>query len=1801
MHVDITNTATTVAGDYTVTGDNYSNGVLTLPTSSDTPNDAATLTVTAMDGAIVSGEGIVLTLRERGNSFPPGWELGRTELAVRFIDSEASQTIGFAQTASSAFEGDSHKIEFDVTGYVVPSEGFSLEDMGITGALTDAEYNSSDLVDDLDVTVLPGVNAGDKPHFAVSIKRDGGNTAYEPAETVTFTLPDSLEGGFSAGANTSHTLTIEASNNIAYFDSERGNLHHQGTALESDTSIDAIVTLFEYAAPPGGLPLTLRLTDRSSSPITGTLSSPASLSPDVLTEQVDEVEFMVPEGMLTHRVPIYIRDNATVGDNDLVYFSIFQGNGFPSGWGRVNVDADIYTLTVVDDDATGTFVRFSSREGSVTESSTGPSVVSTNITIDPVPTAETVIPVTFSGNAASYTIVSDPADALSTTDDTTGTITFDANQGSVELTLTVQEDDNTVSDTIRVQIDETDTNFPEGYATAGSGTWAVEVADKGPDTIGWLGYRYPSNVPGLIGDLIVLEELTFDINENDTRDNFSLFVVLKDGDGTIYSADPRGGGTTPHDNRYQEPGSINPPLTFLAKLTGSAYEDGLISIFHPDNLLDGSPRSISSTQGAALVGSASIGGMPLSGFNFLSIRDGDPELTETLILTLTEDETTMLPEGWEFESGRTVLTINILPNDNTIALASGSTSSAEEYADGETGTDATIELDVNLPPEAGTDVILTVEPKSGGTAVAGDYTITGDGYSPPATAGGIGLWTLPSGVANPTLTVKAVDDTIDDDDEFVTFAISLADTSVGWSVVTDDGILEHRVDFVDNDDETTAPTGTVGFADDESDANEVDGGTTINVPVMSSAVPLSAFDLTINVDSSADDAATQGTGGDFTVPANLSISSSGRTNFVVTILDDDVAELGETIVLQIPSTSNGLPEGFSLDTANAQHTVTILPSDNTVGFASTASATISENEGTTSATVSVDIGQQIPSNETARVTLTESERFTVSPGPGTAYLNGVLTLPSSQSTATFTITAVDNDDIEDNVDLTITMGAHTLPDGWSVDADNDDFALTITDDEITQRRAVSFSRSTSPVLTQDGSNGQVNVTISPAPAAETTIPISVTGDSDAFTLSATAPTGATWNGSMLTFPAGEGTVTLTIDPQEDTDIDSDRIIATLNNLPPGHDIGEHATWTVDIAEGAVGFGSSSVSNANEGERVNFTLEFSSALPAAATLTLGVSGVADTSNYTLLRISPSGASLSGNTLTVPAGTSTVTLSINIPQDTDTNRETVVVEVTDITAPRGWSVGSSSTHEISVADDDSAVGFVLPASTTRAPGGSTPVEHFVEITLPTSPAADVSLTITTGGTASYGATSEWFSRTTLPIVFTAGAKGAELTKRYEVRVSSLSGSGSKTATLTLSDVEGSLTAGGNSFTLSSPNNLHTVTINPPATIGFAGTASEAAEGTSDTSFNVPVAVSEAPDSAIDLVVNVTNSAASDAATQGEEGDFTVPATLSVSTSGETNLVVEILEDDFAEYDEDIVLEIASPDDGLPPSFSFTSNTSHTVTISANENTVGFASDAEDMLEESNNTTGIDVEIEVDLPALADITLNIAPTGTAVLNEDYTISGSGISGTSLRIIAGQSSGTITLTSVDDEVIEEHESIDFMISGNLPEGWMFGTATHRVTLVDNDVRIVSLSHDQTDADITHRHTVRMTIQMSAAVEEDVTLNITLGGKTSEYVDVWTIRYNSVPAREMPPATFAGGTLCGSKSSLMCQVTLSEGQTFVDLNLVVFGGTHTGSDPTIAGVTIALASGHPSNVRLGDSSSATFTVTERCGAVSCN
>ena len=443
--------------------------------------------------------------------------------------------------------------------------------------------------------------------------------------------------------------------------------------------------------------------------------------------------------------------------------------------------------------------------------------------------------------------------------------------------------------------------------------------------------------------------------------------------------------------------------------------------------------------------------------------------------------------------------------------------------------------------------------------------------------------------------------------------------------------------------------------------------------------------------------------------------------------------------------------------------------------------------------------------------------------------------------------------------------------------------------------------------------------------------------------------------------------------------------------------------------------------------------------------------------------------------IPAGVTRFDIEANIAMTTE--REVREFIDFQIEVPEEYSdlLRGSVVERVAIEAHGNEIGFATDAVATLAEDNEmTGVEVSVSIDRP-SP-APITLNVATSGTATVN---EDYRINTTTLRIPANASSASLTLWG---INNNRGEGSKSIVLTIS---GNLPEG---WTIT--DDEHTVTLqDDDLSIFFTGATTSRVDepGTgSNADVTVTVGITQAPTA--DITVRVAAGGTGETATPGSSMDYTFTGmdfTFPADSTAPQTATFSVHPDNVAEEDEFIVLTIA--DDTTTNSSreregsGFSLGNPHTVTIPANDNTVALASDAV-ALAEGNGTTA-EVTVNVNRPAPVDITLNVSAesTSTATEGTDYTISTP-----SLRIPAGRSSGMIRLTGRDDNMGEGNEFIDLRISvdGTLPPGWMLGTATHHVTLQDDDLSIFIASAtptevaepDNGDGDVTRMITVGIT-----------------------------------------------------------------------------------------------------------------------------
>ncbi|MCY4052316.1 MAG: inverse autotransporter beta domain-containing protein, partial [Hyphomicrobiales bacterium] len=484
----------------------------------------------------------------------------------------------------------------------------------------------------------------------------------------------------------------------------------------------------------------------------------------------------------------------------------------------------------------------------------------------------------------------------------------------------------------------------------------------------------------------------------------------------------------------------------------------------------------------------------------------------------------------------------------------------------------------------------------------------------------------------------------------------------------------------------------------------------------------------------------------------------------------------------------------------------------------------------------------------------------------------------------------------------------------------------------------------------------------------------------------------------------------------------------------------------------------------EATSFDITLRIEQPLPAGTNASVALSaaheGGATSSDYEFVPPADSSANgtISGNTWTLPTEQREARLQIRAVDDgEDDDDESVTFTLADLTGATGWSLGSAITQTVTITDNDEAdsaagprtksaiiwgdiftpggdidetIRIIVNENTVQfASGASTVAEdvvggrHFVRVAVD-RPTQEVTLRITaSGGSASDGSD--------YSVDFDSNASVDASSGTVEIPVTivndEIAGEGDETIELTIDAREGDLP---NRWRIGS-RTTHTVTItdDDEGVIGFVETGSrvdsEPANGTS--THNVALAVSKLPASPFNLVINGAGGGGGARFGSNANDDANAAPTVTVSSatvSGTTlNIPVTIRADSDSEIDETIVLTIPPNGNGLPASgFSLGANTQHTITIPANDNTIGFASSSDDSLDESDTaaTATVTIEIEQQLQTSSVAGIVVAQSST-VVDSDYSITGTGYDSDTgiLTLPANTSSVDLTVTVVDDDVV--------------------------------------------------------------------------------------------------------------------------------------------------------------------------------------
>ncbi len=1120
-----------------------------------------------------------------------------------------------------------------------------------------------------------------------------------------------------------------------------------------------------------------------------------------------------------------------------------------------------------------------------------------------------------------------------------------------------------------------------------------------------------------------------------------------------------------------------------------------------------------------------------SDFTALSLTVVVPANTSTATITIPVLQDTIV------EGGETVIVNLTAATSNASITAAGSATNT--ITDNDTGS---LVIDDVTIGEAGGNATFTVT-LTGVTQSA--FTVTYASSNVSATAGSdytaVGPTTLNftgTPTASPqtqTFTVPITDDGLVEGSETATLTLSgLSNTFGGQLSITD---ATGTLSITDNDTATVSVTASVNG----------DEGPPTDASITVTQTAAASVDTVITLACAGGTAVGGGT--DYTCPASVTITAG--TTFTVapiTINDDVIVEAAETFTATIgpitasdPQVTLGAPASANLSIADDDTaTVSIAagtngsePGPSNVTFTVTQSAVASVDTvipvtyggGAASgvdytagpATVTVLAGTTGP----VTITLPVIDDLVVE---GTETLTATLGVPTS-GLATLG-TALASRDIADDDTATVAIALSAGGDGTEPGADDGEFTVTMSatsstpttvsytlgagtatsgadfaalpgsviipansltaviavdvlDDAIvepietvivdltpaTSNTAIIAAGSATANITSDDTatvsialsaggdgaepgadDGEFTVTMSAMSSTPTTV---------SYTLGAgTATSGADFAalpGSVI-IPANSLTAMIAVDVLDDLIVEgAETVIVDLTPATSNASITAAGSATVSIADDDT----STVSIAN-------TTNGTEAGPANGTMTVTMtnqSSTATTVSYTL----GAGTATSGTdftalplTVVVPALTSSATITIPVLDDVIVEGgETVIVNLTAATSNAAITAAGSATNTI--ADDD--LSNVTIANITDAAEPAT--DGVIRLTLSNPSATATTVTYTAAGSATAGTDYTALAGTAL-IPALATTFDIAVTVIDDVIVE-----GSETVDVTVTNVTGPVTLGA---TLNALNTIADDDLSNVTVANITDAAEPATNGVIRLTLSNPSAT------ATTVTYTVAGSATAGTDYTALAGTANIPA---LSTS--FDIAVAVIDDVVVEGSETVDVTVTNVTG--PVTLGATLNALNTIADNDNA-TVSIANTVNG--DEAGAASGT-LTVTQTLASATDTVIALAYGGSATNATDYGRPAS------VTIPAGLLSATITLTVVDDALVEGAETVDVTISitSGLVAAGAPAIATN--TIADNDVADVSISNTLDGAEPATNGS--LTVSQTAVSVSDTVVSYTIAG----------------------------------------------------------------------------------------------------------
>ncbi len=651
-------------------------------------------------------------------------------------------------------------------------------------------------------------------------------------------------------------------------------------------------------------------------------------------------------------------------------------------------------------------------------------------------------------------------------------------------------------------------------------------------------------------------------------------------------------------------------------------------------------------------------------------------------------------------------------------------------------------------------------------------------------------------------------------------------------------------------------------------------------------------------------------------------------------------------------------------------------------------------------------------------------------GTGVSNTGGTVTVnfPANGSTtsAVVTLTPVDDAAVEgtESVSLTVAAGSGNYTGVGNTASAN------IADND----------SGVSVVVTTPGAEGGPNGVFTFTRVGDTTGPLTVN-----FTLTGTATLGAppldytvsngagasaATNGS-ITFAAGSATAVLNVNVFDDADVEGAETVILTITPDAAYGIGGTNPQTMTISDNdtpPVITVSAFTNGAEPSTNGSFTVTRSGNLSTAPSVNFTVGGSATrgaAGDYTLSTDNCT-SPLVGNTLTVPAMATSVTVSICVIDDAATEgTETVSFTVT---AGASYTVGAPAAQTANITDDEGPVTVTIVATTPNAAEPST--NGLFTVTRSGGGAAQtanpLTVNIVVTGTASNGTDYQTIANTVI-----IPAAQTSVTIPVTVIDDALA-EGNETVILTVG-------ASAN-YTVGAPSS-GTVTIaddDGPITVSIVATTPNAAEPATNGLFTVTRSNGNAAQNMAAYTVNLSIGGT---ATNGVDY-ASIPVTVTIPANQTTvTIPVTVIDDSVLEGNETVVVSLLSG-----ATYVVGAPAAATVTIADDEIGISIARVADAV----EGTSAGSFQICRTGSTTGPLVVTFSLSGAAQEGIDFTLSGNAMN--TITIPDGQSCATLTVTALDNQTIDPTRDIIVTISPSGQAQVVPGQGSASIAIVDDE-----------------------------------------------------------------------------------------------------------------------------------------------------